>query len=80
MNDTTEDNPIDLAMGILIQDGFGGMNQVFSILINEAMKIKQARVLQAEAYQRTPACQVHANGFKPKYVKSRLGNLAFQIP
>ena len=80
MNDTTEDNPIDQIMEIIIEQGFGGMDQAMTILINEAMKIERASVLQATAYERTPNRQGHANGYKPKNVKSRLGNLGLQVP
>jgi len=80
MNDTTEDNPIDQVMEILIEQGFGGMDQAMTILINEAMKIERAGALRATAYERTPERQGHANGYKPKNVKSRLGNLALSVP
>lgn len=80
MNDTTEDNPIGHVMEILIEQGFGGMDQAMAILINEAMKIERASALQATAYERTPDRQGHANGYKPKQVKSRLGNLSLQVP
>jgi hypothetical protein len=43
MNDTTEDNPIDQIMEIIIEQGFGGMDQAMTIRINEAMKIERAR-------------------------------------
>ncbi len=80
MNDTTEDNPIDQVMEIIIEHGFAGLDQAMTILINEAMKIERASVLQANAYERTPDRLGHANGYKPKNVKSRLGNLGLQIP
>jgi transposase-like protein len=80
MNDTAEDNPIGHAMEILIEHGFGGMDQAMAILINEAMKIERANVLKAAAYERTPDRTGHANGYKGKQVKSRLGNLGLQIP
>jgi len=74
MNDTTEDRPIDEVMEILIEQGFDGMDQAVAILINEAMKIERSHILQATAYERTPERKGHANGYKPKNVKSRLGN------
>ena len=80
MNDTTEDRPMDEVMEILIEQGFDGMDQAVAILINEAMKIERSHILQAAAYERTPARKGHANGYKPKNVKSRLGNLALQVP
>ena len=80
MNDTTEDNPINQVMEIIIEQGFGGMDQVMAILINEAMKIERAQTLGATAYERTPERQGYANGYKPKHVKSRLGSMALQVP
>lgn len=80
MNDTTEDNPIDQIMEIIIEQGFGGMDQAMTILINEAMKIERANVLRANPYERTPDRLGRANGYKSKNVKSRLGHLGLQIP
>jgi putative transposase len=80
MNDTTQDNPINQIMEIIIEQGFGGMDQAMTILINEAMKVERASALQATAYERTPDRQGHANGYKAKNVKSRLGNLGLQVP
>lgn len=80
MSDTIEDNPMNHAMEILIEHGFGGMDQAMEILVNEAMKIERSKVLRAGAYERTPDRMGHANGFKAKSVKSRLGNLDLRIP
>ena len=80
MNDTTEYNPIEQIMEIIIEQGFGGMDQAMTILINEAMKIERSQVLRAKAYERTPDRLGQANGYKPKKVKSRLGHLDLQIP
>lgn len=80
MNDTIEDNPIGQIMEIIIEQGFGGMDQAITILINEAMKIERASALKATAYERTSDRQGYANGYKPKNVKSRLGNLGVQVP
>ena len=80
MNDKTEDNPINHAMELIIEHGFSGMDQAMAILVNEAMKVERANALGAQPYERTPERQGQANGYKPKQVKSRLGNLALQIP
>jgi len=80
MNDMTEDNPIDQIMEILIEQGFEGMDQAMTILINEAMKIERACALRANPYERTSARQGRANGYKSKNVKSRLGRLDLRVP
>ena len=80
MSDRREDNPINNAMEILIEHGFGGMDQAMAILVNEAMKIERANALGAQPYERSDERLGHANGYKPKNVKSRLGNLDLRIP
>ncbi len=80
MNNTEEDNAIEQAMEIIINQGLGGMDQVMTILINEAMKVERSGVLQAKAYERTSNRLGYANGYKQKNVKSRLGNLNLQVP
>ena len=80
MSDRTEDNPINDVMEILIEHGFGGMDQAMTILVNEAMKIERANALGAQPYERSDGRLGHANGYKPKNVKSRLGNLALKVP
>ena len=65
---------------LLADHGFDGMAQAIEILMNEAMKLERADVLQAEPYQRTDTRRGYANGYKPKTVRSRLGSLELQVP
>lgn len=65
---------------LLASHGFDGMAQAIEILLNEAMKLQRADALQAAPYQRTSERRGHANGFKPKTVRSRLGKLQLQVP
>ena len=46
MNDSTEDNPIGQIMEIIIDEGFGGMDQAMTILMHAAMKIERASALR----------------------------------
>ena len=80
MNDRTTDTAVNEVMELIIDHGFGGMGEAFSILFNEAMKVERSRALRADPYQRTAERLGHANGYKPKKVKSRLGRLSLQIP
>lgn len=70
----------DEIVELLADHGFDGMARVMEILMNEAMKLQRAEALQAAPYQRTPQRRGHANGFKPKTIKSRLGKLQLQVP
>lgn len=66
--------------GILQENGFEGVSHCVEILVNEAMRIERSRVLCADPYERTEARKGHANGFKNKTVKSRIGSLNFSVP
>lgn len=65
---------------VLTENGFDGMAGAISTLLNEAMKLERSMFLEASPYERTSDRLGYANGFKPKRVKSRIGELALQIP
>jgi transposase-like protein len=65
---------------VLSDQGFDGLAQAVEVLLNEAMKVERANVLQAQPYERSPLRRGYANGFKPKTVLSRLGSLQLQVP
>lgn len=65
---------------LLAEYGFDGMAEALTILLNEAMKLQRAEALGAGPYERSENRKGHANGFKPKTVKSRLGQLTLSIP
>ena len=44
------------------------------------MQAERQQYLGAAPYQRTPERQDHANGYKPKTVKTRLGEITFDVP
>jgi len=50
------------------------------VLLNNIMQTERARYLQAEEYERTEERKGHANGYKPKTVRTRLGDITFAIP
>jgi len=65
----------------LISDrGLEGMGPAMQILLNEAMVIERSRYLQTEPYERSENRQDWANGFKPKQIKTKVGELALQVP
>ena len=70
----------DAMIQLLADEGFDGMAEAITILVNEAMKLERSEALNAEPYERTPARRGYANGFKGKTLHSRLGKLALQIP
>ena len=80
MTHVKEDSAISTALEQIIENGFDGLDTAVSILINEAMRIERSRALEAEPWQRTDTRKGYANGYKPKNVKSRIGELTLQIP
>lgn len=61
-------------------EGFDVLPELIRILINEAMQLERERHLGAGPYERTPTRQGYANGYKPKTVKTRVGEIGFSIP
>jgi hypothetical protein len=50
------------------------------LLVNHAMQAERSHVLQAQPFERTDARLGHANGFKPKTLKTRMGPITFAVP
>ena len=70
----------DLAMELLIANGFEGVAETIGILMNIAMQIERSPHLRANPYERTDARRDYANGFKPKTMKTRFGEVQLEIP
>jgi putative transposase len=79
----THQNDSELLNTILQQlndTGLGGLLDGFRILLNEAMLRERSQALGAQPYERTDSRQGYANGFKPKTVHTRMGQLNLDIP
>jgi len=61
-------------------EGFDILPELIRILVNAAMQIERQNYLKAGPYERTDGRQGYANGYKPKTVKTRLGEVTFDIP
>jgi transposase-like protein len=60
--------------------GLDAIPELMRVLINNAMQVERSKYLQAEQYERTEDRKGHANGFKPKTVKTRVGEITFAVP
>lgn len=65
---------------VLAEEGFDGMAAAMEILLNEVMKIERSQALGAGPYERSQERRGYANGFKPKTVKTRVGELQLKVP
>jgi putative transposase len=62
------------------QQGFEILPELIQVIINAAMQSERQQYLRAEPYQHTEQRQGHANGYKPKTVHTKIGNITFSIP
>jgi putative transposase len=75
-----EHHPLDAAFAALLANGLDGAGEALRILVNEASKIERGHFLNAQPHERTAERADYANGFKPKTVMTRVGELTFAIP
>lgn len=64
----------------LIDKGLDGLPEVLASVINQAMKLERQRYLRAAPYERTEERASYANGFKPKQLNTRIGQLDLRVP
>ena len=64
----------------LAEQGLEAVPELHCVLINNAMQVERTNYLQAEQHERTEERKGHSTGFKPKTVKTRIGEITFSIP
>lgn len=65
---------------LLASQGSTSLAECFRILLNEAMLQERSAVLRAAPYERTDERLGHANGFKPKTLATRMGEVELRVP
>jgi len=61
-------------------EGFEVLPGLIRVVVNAAMQAERQEYLRAAPYQHTPDRRDQANGYKPKTVKTRVGEITFAIP
>lgn len=64
----------------LIENGFDGLGDMMAVAVNFAMELEREKHLGATAHERTPTRTGYANGFKPRAMQTRVGELALKVP
>jgi len=64
----------------MVAKGMEAAPELMRVLLNNAMQIERCRYLQADEYERTEDRKGHANGYKPKTLRTRIGAITFAIP
>lgn len=79
----THQNDYNLSAGKieeLTRNGFEAVPEMLRVLLNSIMQVERAKYLQAGEYERTENRKGHANGYKPKTVRTRVGEITFAVP
>ena len=71
---------ISQAINLVVESGLDGLPEAMTLLFDEAMRIERTRHIGADPHQRTETRDGHANGFKPKTIRTRFGESNVQIP
>lgn len=79
-NHEADATTISLALELLTANGLDGLSGALRVLLNEAMKIERSDYLNAAPYERVESRRGYANGFKPKTMRTRVGELELKIP
>jgi len=64
----------------IANDGFEVLPELIRIIINTAMQAERQQYLGVAPYERSPDRQDYANGYKPKTVTTRVGDITFAVP
>ena len=80
MAQQVEHNPLHAAMAALLSQGLDGAGEALRILVDEASRIERSQHLNAQPYERSHERRDHANGFKPKTMMTRMGEITFAVP
>lgn len=62
------------------EQGLDILPELIRIVINAAMQAERSEYLQAGPYQHTEERRGYANGFKPKTMRTRIGEITFAVP
>jgi len=64
----------------LMGQGLDGVPELLRVFLNTAMQVEREKYLQAGSYERTAERQGYANGYKPKTMKTRVGEIMLAVP
>lgn len=62
------------------EQGLDVLPELIRIVINAAMRAERSEHLQAAPYQHSEERRGYANGFKPKTMRTRVGEITFAVP
>ena len=75
-----EHNVLNEIVNHISERGTDGLAEAMRVLLNHAMEIERAKALGAAPYERAVTRTGYANGFKPKTLQTRLGEMTVAVP
>ena len=75
-----DDTVLSQLYELLVEAGFDGLGAALTVLLNEVMRLERSQHLQAQPYERSVERRGYANGYKPKRVRTRVGELTLAVP
>ncbi|MEW5940269.1 MAG: IS256 family transposase [Chloroflexota bacterium] len=76
-NDCTLPNEI---LEQIAEQGLDYLPELIRVVVNAAMKVERQQYLGVSPYERSEKRRDQANGFKPKTVRTRMGEIEFAVP
>lgn len=70
----------DSLIQMIAEQGLDAMPELIRIIVNAAMQSERQQYLRAAPYERTSERMGYANGYKPKTMTTRVGEISFAIP
>jgi transposase-like protein len=67
-------------LDLIAEQGLDALPELLRIMINHAMQAERQQYLGAAPYERSETRQGYANGYKPKTVTTRVGQITFDVP
>ena len=64
----------------IASQGFDVLPDLIRVVLNAAIQSEREQYLKAASCQHTPERQGHANGYKPKTIQTRVGEITFAVP
>ncbi len=64
----------------IAEQGLDILPELIRIILNSAMQVERQAYLGVQPYERSPVRRDYANGFKPKTMATRIGEITFSVP
>lgn len=80
MTRPTHCNLSEELVALLTEQGFDALPELLRVVLNAAMQAERQQYLRAAPYERTEERRGYANGYKPKTVTTRAGQVTLAVP